>query len=529
MALAVSLVSLLITGLCASAQLPPAKPAAAPAKKAESDPKREKARELLDKAGETIAAATPEAQVAALMHIAASYEVFDKKKSLELLEQAFAGASSLPEDRSRRGSAMGQIVHMAAGIDVEVALDMLRRFPPPVSADARDPRTNAVSPIVSGLIQKKSYDRAMQALDIAAEGGQYPYNSANSLMRALPRDDPRKLQIFGRATTAFSGRDARSFGQMISDQSKALPQSVIEPAVRALVGSVLDRKDEGTTTFMVSSAKGSAAFASMKEAELFDIMHVLRAVDPKKADEVLERYPDLRRAVERFPEGTASMRESENESNISTSVSSSGKGSQRDPEAEARMVRDGMQQARYAEAERVARTDPDKGIAMARDVEDPAMRARLLGTFASAMAQKDAAAAKPVLNQCMQLLESIKSPNARLPVLMLIAEAAHRTHDDEQAWAALYKAVDAAAELHREDSDAEAPNKAPRDLWPSTQAYRTVAHRAAVLFGVESQAILTRIGDPEMTLLATVHLARGLLGKDRGDTSTSISRSRPSR
>jgi hypothetical protein len=459
------------------------------------------------------------------MHIAASYEVFDKKKSLELLEQAFAAAVVLPEDQMRRGSAMGQIVHMAAGIDVEVALELLRRFPPPVSAGARDPRTNAVGPIVSGLVQKKSYDRAMQALDIAAEGGQYPYSPANSLMRALPKDDPRRLQIFGRATTAFNGKDARSFGQMISDQSKNLPQSVIEPAVRALVTSVLDRKDEGTTTFTVSSAKGSVAFASMKEAELFEIMHVLRTVDAKRAAEVLETYPDLRSAVERFPAGTASMAESENDSRISTSVSSSGKGSQRDPEAEARMMRASMQQARYAEGERVARTDPEKGIAMAKDIEDPAMRARLLGTFASAIAEKDAAGAKPILNQCLQLLEGIKSPSSRLPVLMLIAQAAHRTHDDEQAWAALYKGVDAADELHKEDSDPESPNKAPRDLWPSTQAYRTIAHRGATLFGVESLALLSKIGDPEMNLLAAVHLARGLLGKDRGDTSISINRS----
>ena len=155
------------------------------------------------------------------------------------------------------------------------------------------------------------------------------------------------------------------------------------------------------------------------------------------------------------------------------------------------------------------------------------MRARLLGTFASAIAQKDPAAAKPVLNQCMQLLEAVKEPNSRLPVLMLVAEAAHRTGDDEQAWAALYKALDAAGELYREDSDVEAPNRASRDLWPSTQAYRTIAHRAATLFGVESEALLAKIADPERHLLATIHLARGLTGKDRGDTSTSVSRSRP--
>jgi hypothetical protein len=193
------------------------------------------------------------------------------------------------------------------------------------------------------------------------------------------------------------------------------------------------------------------------------------------------------------------------------------------------MIRTAVQQARYAEAERVWHTDPEKTLSMVKGIDDPGMRARLLGTFASGIAQKDPAAAKPVLDECLSLLEAVNSANARLPVLMLVAQAAHRTKDDEQAWAAVYKALDAAKELHRDDSDPAAPNSAPRDLWPSTQAYRTIAHSAARLFGVQSEAVLTKIADPEMQLLATVHLARGLLGKDRSDTSTSVSRSKRGR
>ena len=518
---------LIAFSLLAQDPAPAPKPAAPSAKKTEADPKRLKARELLDKAGETIAAATPEAQVAALMHIAGSYEAFDKKKALELLEQAFASAIALPEDRNRRESALGQIVNITASLDVDAALDMLRRFPAPVSAESNDPRSNAVRPIVTGLIQKKSYDRAMEAIEIAAQGGQYPYGPAGALMRALPQEDPRRLQIFGRASTAFNGRNARDFGQMISSHAKTLPQSVVETAVSTLVSSILGRTNDPTTTATISSAKGSVAFASRKEFELFDVMHVLRAVDPKRAAELLEKYPDLRAAVDKFPEGTHSMRESEESSNLSTSVNSGS--SQRNPDAEARMVRRAADEARYAEAQRAASSDPDKAVNIAKEIQNPVLQARLLAGIANGVSQKDAASAKPILNQCMQALERVKEPQERVAVLNLIAEAAHRLNDDEQAWAALYKALDAATELHKLDTDPEAPNRAPRDLWPSTQAYRTVAHRAAALFGPDAEPLLVKIADPEMQLLATVHMARGLLGKDRGDTSTSVSRSRAPR
>src|SRR6185436_20524394 len=81
------------------------------------DPKK-KALELLDRAAEMVSAAQPEVQVAGLLHLGDSYRLFDKKKALQLLEQAFASALTLPSTSEQFTRILSDVVSVTAQVDV---------------------------------------------------------------------------------------------------------------------------------------------------------------------------------------------------------------------------------------------------------------------------------------------------------------------------------------------------------------------------------------------------------------------------
>ena len=80
--------------------------------------------------------------------------------------------------------------------------------------------------------------------------------------------------------------------------------------------------------------------------------------------------------------------------------------------------------------------------------------------------------------------------------------------------------------LYKSDTNADSPNRAIRDEWPSTQAFRRTLYRAAKLFGPDASSYLVRVQDPDLSVLATIEVARALLNRPGRYGSVSISRSK---
>ena len=69
-----------------------------------------------------------------------------------------------------------------------------------------------------------------------------------------------------------------------------------------------------------------------------------------------------------------------------------------------------------------------------------------------------------------------------------------------------------ALRLHSEDSAATNPNRAPRECWPSTQAFRDLLYSAGKSLGREAAAYLDRIPDRDIRLFAEIEFAAALAG-----------------
>ena len=116
--------------------------------------------------------------------------------------------------------------------------------------------------------------------------------------------------MFSAATTAYATRPTGPFVNFVSTYAQQVPQALAEAALSAILNAMeaerkKDNKEAYTQT--LSSSKGSVSFTSQESADLFNVLHVIRAINPKKADELLESRPELREAVAQFPRGRLSM------------------------------------------------------------------------------------------------------------------------------------------------------------------------------------------------------------------------------
>lgn len=511
-------------GKPAQAAGPKAK-ASKPEKREVSKEARAKAKELLDKAYDSVSAASPAVQVSALIHLAEDYQLVDSKKAVKCLDEAFAAAGALPSDsiEDTRVLMQSEIVKIAANLDLEKAISELRQITPPPNG-RYDRRLEALDKIVAVLMQRKELGRAMQVVDgFSDSGGGYPYRAVGAILKAMPEDDPVRGEIFAKATSAFSGKPDNAYLQVLARHWRTLPRGLVESAMKTVLAYVLERPEGGPMLSTFSSAKGAVSFDNRQDAELFDLMNIIQTVDSKRAAELLQQRPKLRLAVEQYPLGRQSL-EGENGGGVSQSMSQSGKDGKQDPRQAARMQIQAISRAKAGEAMAAASSDPQKALSLAEQIPDSAVKARTLAMIARSASGKDPSAAKAMLDKCARLLDSVKEPMERVTAWDGMAEAAHNAQDDELAWAYVNRWLSDAADLYKNDSNADDPNRGLREYWPSTQTYRAVVYRTAAMFESDAEALLAKITDPDLQLLATVEMAHSLLGQDRTGYNINISK-----
>jgi hypothetical protein len=165
----------------------------------------------------------------------------------------------------------------------------------------------------------------------------------------------------------------------------------------------------------------------------------------------------------------------------------------------------------------LAEKDARKALGMVPSIPLPAMRALALARIARSLGGKDPEAARGTLSKCMSLIEDLKEPGDRYVGWLPAAETAHELKDDQIAWDALEHAMAEVKTFYRQD--VENDNRAMRGFWPSTQSCRLAAWRAAKLMGARAEALLDGIGDPGLTVVARIEIARALLEKPLTEAS----------
>lgn len=472
------------------------------------------ARELLEKAAITAAAAQPEMHALAMMYLGGAWQKLDKKQSAGCLRQAFAAAGALP-DAGRAARIQAEIVKSAARVDVQEACELLRAMP---GTDRPEARTEAAERVVEELIARRDFDKAVEVLALTPASAAYPFDAALRLFKALPKDDSRRVIVFGNAATAYRRAPGDAFRTMLAKHWKAVPREMAQTALAAVVNDIRGREEEPGTGESIETPKGTLKLGSRKAMDLFDLLPVLRALDPIRAKELLEQYPDLGAAAKLYPDGRQSVGHAMQTVQRPNQTSSSYSSDEFDAMPSISMF-DGNDFAKMQEGIRAFTAavrkageawaafekDRPRALSLADEVAVPTIRAELYLRFARAMESGE------FHSKCDTLISDIPDARDRIAPLLSLAELEHKRKNGKGAWDALERAMAGVLEAYRSDTDGEHPNRAPRVFWPSTLGCRGVVWQAAKLFSARTEALFAGL-PADLLLLAQIELAATLLG-----------------
>ena len=170
--------------------------------------------------------------------------------------------------------------------------------------------------------------------------------------------------------------------------------------------------------------------------------------------------------------------------------------------------------------EKSAKKQLRQALDIVKTIPLPDRKANALGIIADAAGSQDPDLAKRLLSECLEVIKDVKDVSLRQPIWDHVVGAAHAIHDDKLAWEAVDHSLSDATELYNKDTDADHPNAAIRDWWPSTNAYRRSVIAATKAFGIEAEVILQKITDPDLAVFARVEMAATLLGHPRASWMT---------
>ena len=490
------------------------------------------ARELLDSA-ERLAGGTqqPHIHVMALMDIGAVYNVFDKGKSILYLRNAFAATATVPEDDGRffRTRFQGEIVKRLADISISDACDMLRGMAQP----GKDSGTgSATKRVVDVLLQKSDFDRAMEMVNLVPDNADYAFDAAEQILRQLPVNDSRRAIVFGNALTAYrKNSTGTAFPHMLGRVWRQVPRDSAVAAVRAVVDAIIERADDpgNTEAGFSGNEEGFKKANSKKAKELVELIHVVRELDPKRAKELLVKYPEIADApVPKESKEDAKKDEKKADANDDDQDFAMPlipiHGTNNLPEMQAEMENLTKMTAKGEEAQAMIEKDPAKALALIDEIP-PRFRVSMLATGALKLSAKNPELARTLLNKCATLLSEVKDPGDRVLPWARIAEAAHTLKNDKMAEESLQHALDDLTTVYAWDTNADEPNVALPEYWPSIVGCRLVMWSAKKVLGAGAEPLLASIPASDLALLARVELARALLEQPRKEWSIAFEHS----
>ena len=480
---------------------------------------RERAMQLLDGAAAGARALDPASRAFALIQVARAYQPVDKKKTIEMLEEAITASKSIEQDDSRSKRIAARLQEQAARALVPLAPEKVDELLLQLQPGSREQAFNA---LLDYYDQHKKLDRAIDVLYQLGQDSELPYGSASRIMEKLgPEQQAEKQQIFTVALASFQNHEpqgarfgAGDFPNMILEFANDLPPSLVHQAVDvALDKAKKQDKDEaatdGPSAISIASDKGAVQFNSIYSYRLFQLMPVLQKIDPEEAERLLKEQNDLQTLFAKYPQGMNSISGSPKAggvNNTSFSVNSGGpRGGSGGPSAA-----DLLERQREAQIQRQAEDHPQDALANAATLQTPYIRAGAYTGIARATWKKNTSIARQALQKSTEAIEKMDPT----PAAMATTEVARiylRMEDTDSAKKVIEKGVAAIDKLYRSDINADDPNKAPKAYWPSTAAWSSMLSLASEISPLWAGTLLKEIPDDDIKTLVQLGIAVSLL------------------
>ncbi|MGE5206303.1 MAG: hypothetical protein ACM3PW_11860, partial [Chlamydiota bacterium] len=463
-----ALATLLALPLSAQVPKPKLKTKARAAAHAKLTPQQQTGLSILDQQTGVAKGLSPVMRTFALLEIARGYEKLNQTKALATLRDAFQASQSIEDDsdpkKSKKTWLQGQVLSRLVALDPTYCEQLVPQL-------AGYPRKLAINRLIMYHTRKKQFAQGVALLGQLGDE-EFPYIIGSNLMRALPPEmAPDKQNLFAEALASFSQHDHKGdpglddFAVFITRTWQGLPPDLVMQAIDEVLKQA--RQSDAKMQITIGAEKGSASFTSVYDYNLFELMPVLRALDPELADRLLQEDRDVQTAARQYPNGLQSL---DPENGIPDSIT------MRLANSDGSSADDRYADELHRQVERVldqADKNPKQAVAAAMllpDFQDT--RARALLDLAGAILKTSPSYARDALGELLKLVPSVQEEVAKAYLLSGAGDDYLKLGDTDSAKKVVEEGFKLAEKLYATDTDADDPNQAFKAMWPSTSAWR---------------------------------------------------------
>ena len=502
-------------------------------------PEQKRGLRLLQSAQAEAVTLQPDMRAYVLMQVANGYQKLDPSKAAALLKEAFTASLSIedmapPSDDAECQSMQG------CGIKPWLQSDILSSMRSLTDVEALLPhaqprvRRQVTESLISQYVTKKNFERAKELITSLASQGDYPYDAAMQLMRAIPPTaTSERVAVFVQALNAYrqqgeTGYSSNGFEGMSGMVMRFWHDVPPELAVDAIDQTLEQAKDasagpnkNGRTTW--SGHGGTVTLSSVYQLRLFQLLPILQELDKPKAESLLRDNPDLRPLLDRFPEGFQAVEldyEFHPPKEGEAPIDNAGFfiGGDAPPSVIAKALEGQALERRKQLIVAESDTDPRQAVADAMSLPEVPLypsqfspRASALLRIAKKLGKKNPGVTKDALAE-MRKSMSQTSVELQARGLSEAAEEYLEIGDKDGAHKTVEEALQLAEKLYAKDTDSGDPNQTFKGEWRSTQLWRRCVEITARFSPSVAEAIIANIKDPEIATFEKIYFASSLLG-----------------
>ena len=241
-------------------------------------------------------------RAAALMRIARVETAFDGGQARITFEMGLAEARGL---RGREGRAL---VSSARLLAAAVEPKLLHEIP----TDGHGHHAGFErGMLVDVMLRHKHVDAAFEYVTDGDSFG-FPFSFAGNLIHRL-EDESQRVAVVRRAVAAWRSGETEDIGfgfnGFFGSQWRLLSPDEAREIVREIVRREMELPDEGTSAGYPDGIR----ITSHREHTFFELLHVLRHLDPSLAESLIAEHEQLAAAARRFPKGRETIIEESEE------------------------------------------------------------------------------------------------------------------------------------------------------------------------------------------------------------------------
>jgi len=459
----------------------------------------------------------------ALLQVAKALGPAQKAHALDLLEDALAASRAMEDDQMRtRMRLQQQILQAMVPLEPGRADELLSQL------DAAG-RESVLRALLSYYRESEQTERAMEMVYRISAEKEFPYGAGAEIMRELPAEKQGELQqMFVMALASYREHKhpgltfgSGDFSAMITGFYKQLSPDLVKEGIFEVLKQAETPPQEGQRQpeqLSIASAQGSVAMGSMYEYRLFQLLPALRAVDAAEAERLLKQNREVAGMLEKYPQGAEQLQGPRGDARRGGAGAMTFVGGGPGPRGGGGPGMDRVEMERMQRIVADAEAHPQDALANVATLTSPEMKLGALQGIARATWKKNPSVAQSALQQLLETLPQLDSQQQVLParaaatLYLEMGEAA-------EARKTIEKALESAAKLYKQDTDADDPNQALKAYWPSASAYVGLLRVAAEMAPDWALEQLKEVPDDDLRALAQIAMASALLGQPPGQVT----------